>query len=389
MGQNQSQHADVSEVVEKDTESRKIVADAQGPAYSTALGPTQANRTEIVKTASASASLAPPAVSVSADDIDIDIDMHMHNNTDQDEQDESIDFTALSPQIKFIKDEDSSRTDNPNNRPVANSNKKKCSWFPWKKKKKEPKEIVTTGITMKLDETHNMLLFLPEKRKASMQRKNERRVRRAFNIELENENARSTTLHDAGQDAKTKLIVKDVDEMKDIISMRTRGRRDGFVDSAIVSGVQIFVTRYNPEMEASNVGAESAPQSRAVRNNVPLVAGGFVSKSTLGGMNVLKPTTLDEEHLDGLLKVCREKLGVDRNKVNLKHPESASEKEDSLKEVKDGQVVTTQQVYDLSGHPKRFAKVCSAVVPRGIGKQLFTPERVMNTSIKAGMYGAD
>jgi hypothetical protein len=249
--------------------------------------------------------------------------------------------------------------------------KKRRSWLPWKKRK-ETKEFVTTGVTVRLNANHNMVLYRPTEQhsKGYLSLQNERKGRRSFNHGLE----KPCQISDFAS-AKTKLVMKDVAEMRSMVSMHLKGRRDSNIDSSIVCGDQIFATRYNDTDNFNNAPRESAPQSRAAA----VSTGGYTPRPTLRGMNVLKPTILDEKRLHELLSICREKLNINENYTNSTRPESSPRTKQIVHKEKQNNAPLSRNFRDLSN-------VLSAVVPPGIGIELYTPEIVQNTNIGSGKY---
>lgn len=384
--------------------------------------------------------------------------------------------TIIRNGIKNTKDVSARRTSNTTNgissnqkRNVAAQNKR---WFGFGKRRNGGRtkqgSITTTGLTLNLDEDHNMLLFVPYKHRAEQEKRERgRRGKRVtckggtmsskIVVDLQNGIARSSLgdrvkankgknsvirRYDETNDASTtKIIVKDVLEVRKTFSMNLKGRVDSTIDPAIVSGTQIFVTRYDHNKKAHQVSSgnvddaeafpsESAPQDRYVSlppsrehyaAGPPLAPpGGFVQVGDFGGLYVTKSSYTSDEKLEELLKVCKTKLGFGKNQKQRRQESSSSS---SLQNVHIATKANTQiteydgnhnedtlyreavtnvsaidveeelfppssssRLYDLSGNSRKLSKVFSAVVPRGIGKEIFLPEAVLSTPVPPGKF---
>jgi hypothetical protein len=96
---------------------------------------------------------------------------------------------------------------------------------------------------------------------------------------------------------------------------------------------------------------------------------GYTKMMELEGMNVIKPTTISEDKIKDLISIFREKVYLPSDKAEQRIVSQNQEK----------------KIYDLSGIlGGDFSNVYSAFVPFGIGRQMFTPERLMNTVIDPG-----
>lgn len=324
--------------------------------------------------------------------------------------------------------------------------------------------ITTTGLTLNLDEDHNMLLFVPYKHRALQEKRERGRKGKKVTcrggamsskivVDLQNGNAKSSLgervkakkgqknvirkYDETNDSSTTKIIVKDVLEVRKTYSMSLKGRVDSTIDPTIVSGTQIFVTRYDHKKKAHqtsggnvhNSGAfpsESAPQDRYVSlppsrehyaAGPPLSPpGGFVQVRDFGGLYVTKSSYTSDEKLEELLKVCKTKLGFSKNQQQQRLESGSSNSLQNLHITKKantpitgqdgnqndgtlhGEAVTNiatidaegeifssssaaPRLYDLSGNSRKLAKVFSAVVPRGIGKEIFLPEAVLSTPV--------
>jgi hypothetical protein len=236
------------------------------------------------------------------------------------------------------------------------------SLLPWKKRK-ESKEFGTTGITVQLDDNHSMLLYRPTEQhlKGYLSLKNERKGRRNFYYGLDRP-CQLTYF----SDIKTKLVMKDAAEMKNIISMNIKGKRDSNIDISIVCGVQIFVTRYNDCGNFNREPSESAPQSRSIA----ATKGGFSSSRSLQGVKLLQPTYLKESKLQGLLSIGRDKLfSKEQRRADISPPGSSLHTKQPI-----------QRDFFSRNHPN-LSKVHSAIFSQGMGTEIFSQKRVENTSI--------
>ena len=279
--------------------------------------------------------------------------------------------------------------------------KSKKRWFPWKKKK-EHKPMVTTGLTYKLDSKHNMLIYLPKKNKLAADdeqtQTQTQTTQKSTKPSVEDTTIAAlpdlySTIFGENTNTKktrTKLVVKDMDEIRGVTSMRMKGRRDSYVDPCIVTGLQLFVMRhYGPDDNEhvdgdedgdSNALQEAAPQSRLPKSGVH----GFVSDRNMKGMNILQPTTLDAEKFEELLTIFRNTIGVDFDKNEEQgkgsFPAITAGRESSPLPMQEKE----NKVYDLSGHSTKFSRVYSAIIPHGIGKVIFAPDRVINNLVDPG-----
>ena len=254
--------------------------------------------------------------------------------------------------------------------------------------------MVTTGLTYKLDSKHNMLIYLPKKTKPAADDEHTQTTQKNTKPSVENATIAalpdlySTIFGENTKKTRTKLVVKDMDEIRGVTSMRMKGRKDSFVDPCIVTGLQLFVMRhYGPDDNQhgdgdSNALQESAPQSRLPKSGVH----GFVSDRNMKGMNILQPTTLDAEKFEELLTIFRNTIGVDFDKNEEQgkgsFPAITAGRESSSLPMQEKE----NKVYDLSGHSTKFSRVYSAIIPRGIGKVIFAPDRVINNLVDPGKW---
>jgi len=337
-----------------------------------------------------------------------------------------------------------------------NSVKKRPWRFQWRKKRIK-EEVVTTGITMKLDDSHTMLLFIPSKKanaqsNTDMKRKTANVIGGIGREKMPQAKQSSSPIYGSEEcdqavgvanapghpfqvGMTTRLVIKDVDEMRNIVSMKMKGKKDCFVDSIIVCGVQIFVTRCRPDEGTLDVDenandtnvavkgssrsppgtsspqCESAPTRRRKHSFssdlLPASSsnGCLFQASNVGGLNVVKPSTLKDEKLDELLTICKTKLRFEVRSGNRSRagevyskrsadgnyavvgsiaresatPAAAADASGPQR----AQYELLPKTYDLFGHPQQFAKVFSAVIPLGIGRKLYTPDAVFNNSVDA------
>lgn len=245
---------------------------------------------------------------------------------------------------------------------LLDKKKRKRRFFLFRKKQKDQKPVVTTGLTMKVDSNHNILVFCSKK---------SRNEAHNSTLQSKKEDISAAALPDkytkifGEQDKtpKTKLVVKDLNEVRNVISIKSKGRRDCYIDSSVVAGLQLFVMRHSESQ------GESFPQSFRANNDG---VGGFVSYKQMSGMNILKPTLIGDEQFQNLLILCKKHL-VSSNKNKTEDTEGIG------------------QIYDLNGkqtsvNDSKYSKILAAFVPRGLGKQTFLPERVLNTTIPPGKY---
>ncbi len=244
---------------------------------------------------------------------------------------------------------------------------KRRSWLPWKKRK-EAKEFVTTGVTVRLSSNHNIVLFRPQQpSKGYLSLQNERKGRRSFNDEEKLQEAFDSA------NSRTKLVNQNTTETRRLISMQLKGRKDSFIDSSIVCGKQIFATRYHDPENFNICPRESAPQSM----DHSASTGGYTRRSVLLGMNVLKPSIFEEERLQELLLICRERLNIDEYKSHSIQQETSQN--DAIQNEAPNHICCSGAAPDMSN-------ILCAVVPPGIGMELFNPERVQSTNIRPGVY---
>ncbi len=259
---------------------------------------------------------------------------------------------------------------------------KKSNWgFCRRKNKRSKTSIVTTGLTMKIDEEHNMLLFIPEKNRDMQQKQDRKGKSKKVVIDLETyENRKQGS-------GTTQLVVKDSFDVRETFSLKLKGRRDSPIDPSIVCGMQIFLTRCDPMDNPENLPCESAPTSDTLTKRGVLLPGGFQQIKTFGSLNVTRPNSISGEKLEELLNICKKQLGFD-SANNKSHDDRDA---NSVNEVGESEADSRYQslssrVYDLSGNSRKLAKVFSAIVPRGIGREMFTHEAVLNTSVPPGKF---
>jgi len=275
------------------------------------------------------------------------------------------------------------------NKPDLFRKKKRRAWFPWKKKR-EHKPMITTGLTFKLDSKHNMLIYLPKKVKPAVGDEHEHVQQKNTKPSVEDitiaalPDLYSTIFGENVKKTRTKLVVKDMDEIRGVVSMRMKARKDCYVDPCIVTGLQLFVMRhYGPddndnerEHGGSNTLLQEAaphPQSRLPWSG----AHGFVPNQDMKGMNILQPTTLDPEKIEELLTIFRNTIGVDFDKKEEQgRGQYTAITADAL-----SSSLHKQEKNNLSEHKTNFSRVYSAIIPRGIGKVIFAPERVINNLV--------
>ena len=354
MGQNQSSCICEHEVIQpndKSTESRQPPQDQQKFAI-----PDEATEVIVPKPIDVGSS-GKIAITIVKDGDE--------NNKRDDETLDALDLSELDPHISKVFRSKHAMIDKRKRRP----------WSPWRKRK-EYNGFVTTGVTVRLNNNHNVVLYLPstgeQKSNDVIKSRNERRKGAPNGIE----SMRDETFTDF-HSAKTKLVIKDASEMKKFITMHTRVRKAHSIDVGLVCGVQIFVTRYNEkQIETFNVqSSESAPTMRPVASRI----GGFVPRRSLRGMNVLHPSILLDNKLQELLSICKLKLFAkdDRN-ADTTRKKSADGNNKIVHRL------NSQNVHDLSGRLRNntnLSRMLSAIVPQGIGRELFIPERVLNSKL--------
>lgn len=239
--------------------------------------------------------------------------------------------------------------------------KKKLTWIPWKKKK-EHKPMVTIGLTMKLDSKHCMLIYLLDHREATED--NEKKVSEETITTANLPEQCSAIFGDDKKPTRTKLLVKEMKEMRGEVSMKMKGRRDHHVDPSIVCGLQLYAMRhYGPDIHKAQ--PESAPQSRLSQHEKC----GYIQHRNIEGMNVLAPTMIESQKFQKLMSICSDKILIAKD-GELSSTHSAKDKN-----------MDKNKIYDLSGFNTQFSEGYSAIVPRGIGKHIFIPDRVINNMV--------
>lgn len=264
--------------------------------------------------------------------------------------------------VKSLALANSNSTENtPRNR-LLDKKKVKRRFILFRKRQKDQKPVVTTGLTMKVDSNHNILVYCSKKRRneannSAAQSKKEDISAAALPDKY------TKIFGEQDKSPKTKLVVKDLNEVRNVISIKSKGRKDCYIDSSVVAGLQLFVMRHFESQ------GESFPQSFRTNNDG---VGGFVSYKQMSGMNILKPTLIGDEQFQNLLIQCKKHL-VSSNQKKTEDTEGIG------------------QIYDLNGkqtsvNDSKYSKILAAFVPRGLGKQTFLPERVLNTTIPPGEY---
>ncbi len=275
----------------------------------------------------------------------------------------------------------STRSSNPRVSKIQPPQAKKNNWGFWRKNKRSKKSIVTTGLTMKVDEEHNMLLFIPEKHRAMQQKQERKGKSKKVVIDLGTYDSRKQG------SGTTQLIMKDSFDVKETFSLKLKGRRDSPIDPSIVCGIQIFLTRCDPMDNLENLPCESAPNSDSKAKRGVLLPGGFEQIKTFGSLNVTRPNSISGEKLEELLQICKKQLGFDSAEKKSRDDKDANsahgigESEADLR-----YQPLSSRVYDLSGNSRKLSKVFSAIVPRGVGREIFTHEAVMNTAVPPGKF---
>jgi len=247
--------------------------------------------------------------------------------------------------------------------------------LPWKKEEPKPEPMETRGRTMKLDKHHSMVLYTTTKDhaynnpmsignevKSNTTTHRNRNVMESKRNELKTE---SNNSNNNSREYRIRLLLKSEEEMRQEVSIKSKGRKNCFVDITIVCGIQIFVTRYDslPIQLSSEDSKSSDYQS---------INSGYTKIMALDGMNFIKPTTIPEDKINQLISIFQEKVHFP-----LDEGEHESSEQSPV-----GQNHQGKKFYDLSGClVGNLSDVYSALVPVGIGKQTFTPERLMNTVI--------
>lgn len=259
---------------------------------------------------------------------------------------------------------------------ISSRKKKWCTWFPWKRRK-EHKPVVTTGLTMKLDSKHSMLIYFPDDREDI--KDNDKKASEEKSSKSSLLDQCCTIFGDDKKPTRTKLLIKDVDDVRGVVSMKIKGRKDCCVDPTIVCGLQLHAMRHHGPDNNKSL-QESAPQSRMPRQD----ACGFIPHRDMKGMNVLAPTMIESQKFQELMSICNEKLGAHFEKeTNIPLAITEDGKARPAHSVRDED---NNKVYDLSGCSSQFSRVYSAIVPRGIGKHIFTHDRVLHNLVEPGNY---
>lgn len=241
---------------------------------------------------------------------------------------------------------------------------------PWRKKKKKkskPEPMETRGRSIKLDKHHGMVIYTPKQDSNQMSMKhNVADAESAYHdIQIES-NELPTDSGNVNKEIRIRLLMKSAEEMRQEVSFKSKGRKHCFVDTSVVCGIQIFVTRYDALSMQTCVESKSSSDPQKIHTGAGT---GYTKMMELEGMNVIKPTTISEDKIKDMISIFREKVYFPSDKAEQRIVSQNQEK----------------KIYDLSGIlVGDFSNVYSAFVPFGIGRQMFTPERLMNTVIDPG-----
>jgi hypothetical protein len=236
------------------------------------------------------------------------------------------------------------------------------------KEKNKPEPMKTRGRTFKLDKYHSMVVYTPKKSHHDPMSVVEHETDSTYhNVPIESNHQVGTKSKHQQNEMRIRLLLKSAEEMRREVSFKSKGRKHCFVDTSIVCGIQIFVTRYD-----TLPPAQSSDYQRVIKNSGN---GGYTKMQELDGMNVIKPTSIADDKVNDLISIFKEKVQFPLD----------SEMQDGSEQASVGEHQTEKKIYDLSGFQVgNFSDAYSALVPFGIGKQTFTPERLMSTLIDPG-----